>query len=148
MSEKIKDLIRKLDCNGPIEVQKDTIEKLIEISDEYAPLLVQPMGKMYWENAAEVLKAIGYPRNKLAVGGLFEWLRDLNWPGAFTAMESIESIEIKTLIPYLENAIKKAAEENDEMWIMALKELAINRLTIKSSDFENPELYKTLEQSE
>lgn len=148
MKDNVMKLINKLDCNGDIDSQEDAIKQLTQIDDEFVLLLVQPMDKKYWENSAKVLKAIGYPKNKNAISGLFHWLKDLNWPGAWTAFETLQSIELAVLIPYLESAVICAIEENDEMWIMALKELAIHRLRLKPSDFKNQELYNVLDQSE
>lgn len=148
MKDNVMKLINKLDCNGDIDSQEDAIKQLTQIDDEFVLLLVQPMDKKYWENSAKVLKAIGYPKNKNAISGLFHWLKDLNWPGAWTAFETLQSIELTVLIPYLESAVICAIEENDEMWIMALKELAIHRLRLKPSDFKNQELYNVLDQSE
>ncbi|EKQ50588.1 MULTISPECIES: DUF5071 domain-containing protein [unclassified Clostridium] len=147
MKKGINMLINKLDCNAPINSQKDAIEQLLKIDDEYVTLLVQPQEKKYWENSARVLKSIGFPRNKLAIPGLLQWLQDLNWPGAMIAMETLQNVEVHVMLPYLETAVQIAVEENDDMWIMALKELATSRMSIKASDFKNQELYKILEQS-
>ncbi|UYZ37905.1 DUF5071 domain-containing protein [Clostridium beijerinckii] len=148
MLEDINVLINKLDWNTPIDSQKEAINKLLSIDNNDVGLLIQPMEQKYWDNSAKVLKKIGYPRNKLAIPGLLEWLQDLNWPGAQTAMETLQKVEVFELLPYLETAIQKAVEENDDMWIMALKELAINRMSIKASDFKNGDLYKIVEQFE
>jgi len=148
MKDDVMKLISKLDCNGDIYAQEDAIKQLTQIDDKFVSLLVQPMDKKYWENSAKVLKAIGYPKNKDAISGLFQWLKDLNWPGAWTAMETLQSIELTALHLHLESAVKCAIEENDEMWIMALKELAIRRLRLKPSDFKNQEFYNVLDQSE
>lgn len=148
MLEDINILIRKLDWSIPINSQQDAIKQLLSIDEEDVVLLVQPMEKKHLENSAKVLQMMGYPRNKLAIPGMIKWLKDLNWPGAVTAMETLQSIEISEVLPHLEIAIEIAIEENDDMWIMALKELAINRMYVKASDFKNNELYEILEQFE
>lgn len=148
MNKDISKLIRELDCNGLIDSQKNAIERLINIDDKYVTMLIQPLEKNYWENSAKVLKEIGYPRNKLAIPGLLNWLKDLNWPGAWTAIETLQNIDFSILLPYLEDTIKNAMDDNDELWIMALKELVVNRLMVKTTDFKNESLYTILIQSE
>jgi len=63
----IKELIADLDWGKPIEVQANAIRKLKEIDDEYIVLLAKQSNdichKGCWENAAVVLKLLGYPRN-------------------------------------------------------------------------------------
>ena len=46
-------------------------------------------------------------------------------------MEALQNIDVLSLIPYIEVALKKALNDKDEMWIMAIKELVINRLDVK-----------------
>lgn len=135
LNEEINSLISNLKWDNSTEVQQEAIEKLIQIDEKYIGLLIQPIDKKHWENAALVLKKIGYPRNKLAIPGLLEWLKDLNWPGAWTVLETLQSIDIEVLLPHIKNAINEATEKNDEMWLMALKELVINRLGITKPEF-------------
>lgn len=82
MLEDIQKLIEDLSWDNPKDVVDKAINQLLKIDDEQVTLLLQPVNKSCWENAAKVLQMIGYPRNKLALPGLIEWLRDMNWPGA------------------------------------------------------------------
>ena len=47
--------------------------------------------------------------------------------------------------PHIKIAIKEATEEDDEMWLMAIKELVINRLGITKPESKKDELYKIFE---
>lgn len=80
----------------------------------------------------------------MAIPGLLKWLQDMNWPGAWTAMETLQNIDIDIIMPYLESSIQLAFKENDDLWIMALSELIFNRLHINSVNFSNQELYNKL----
>ena len=144
LNEEINSLISNLKWDYSTEVQQEAIEKLIQIDEKYISLLIQPIDKNHWENAALVLKKIGYPRNKIAIPGLLEWLKDLNWPGAWTVLETLQSIDIEVLLPHIKNAINEATEENDEMWLMAIKELVINRLGVTKPEFKEDGLYNKL----
>jgi hypothetical protein len=148
MKEDINVLIGNLSWDTNSDIQQKAIEKLSIINEKYINMLIRPVDKRFWENAALVLKKIGYPRNELAIPGLLEWLQDMNWPGAWIALETLQDIDILALLPYIENALKKAVAEDDEMWIMAIKELAINRLKIKATDFTNPELFEVFDRIE
>ena len=141
MVEYIEAKIRKLDWNNSSEIQERAIDDLTQIDEKDVILLIQPMEKKYWENAALTLKRIGYPRNILAIPGMLNWLMDLNWPGARIALNVLGTIERKTLLPYLESAVEKAIYERDDMWIEALKELAFKSLSIRLDEFENKELF-------
>ncbi|WP_312648924.1 DUF5071 domain-containing protein [Aminipila sp.] len=142
MKQDIDTLLQKLSWDKDTNIQQKAVKELIEIDEKDIFKLIQPKDKNHWDNAALVLKQIGYPRNKSAIPGLIEWLQDMNWPGAWTALETLQAIDIPILIPYIENALKKALQEDDEMWLMGLKELVINRLRVAPTDFTNLELYK------
>ncbi len=142
--ECINELIAELSWDNSLEVQEEAIEKLLKIDEEYVTMLLQPYDKKYWENSAKVLKALDYPQNSRAIPGMFRWLRDMNWPGAWIIMEVLQNIDKKIILPYLEDAIIIAKKEDDDMWIMALRELALNRLRVKSSELKNPEIIRIL----
>ncbi|NEW06864.1 DUF5071 domain-containing protein [Paenibacillus sp. SYP-B3998] len=86
-------------------------EQLKQLQDKELKLLVQPIDKMHWDNAAELLIEIGYPRVKYILSGLLEWIMDMNWPGASKISELLISIK-EPLIPL----VKEAFKTNDTIW--------------------------------
>lgn len=105
---KIKELINDLSWDKPKEVQLSALEKLEAIGDEETRYLIQGDGKYCWENAVKVLHKIGYPRNRLAIPRLIWLLKDMNWPGVISAIETLQRIDIKTIIPFIEDALREA----------------------------------------
>lgn len=75
-------LIQKLDWDTSEGEQAEAIQKLQDIQDAELHLLLQPLGKEYWDGAAEVIVKLGYPRVKPILPGLLEWIQDTNWPGS------------------------------------------------------------------
>ncbi len=140
----LEKLISDLNWKNSIELQKMAIENLMKIEDMQVIHLIKPIAKSHWQNAALVIKKIGYPRNRQAIPGLIEWIQDMNWPGAEIAFEILLSIDVSILLPHIEIAIQKAINENDEIWIMAIRELIINKLNLKGSNFKNVELFNKL----
>ena len=144
----IKKLIDDLSWNKSQEIQNNAIEKLINIDQNELYLLVRPSeDKTCWENAAKVLKKLDYFRIKVILADLLMWLQDMNWPGASTVFDILISVDKEELIPYIEDALKKANEELDYMWITSLKEL-INKKNISATDFSNEDIYKLIDLAE
>ena len=73
-SNEINVLIEKLSWDMPEDVQNNAMYLLKNIDDEKIGMLVQPIGKPWWENSAIVLKKIGYPRIKQVIPKLLEWI--------------------------------------------------------------------------
>ena len=53
---------------------------------------------------------------------LFEWLQDLNWPGAYVIFERLLKMPYALLESELNYCKKRAEKENDELWLMALED--------------------------
>jgi len=130
----IKELIADLDWGKPIEVQANAIRKLKEIDDEYIVLLAKQSNdichKGCWENAAVVLKLLGYPRIKPVLPYIMQWFQDINWSGVNTIIEILHDVEPLELMPYIEETSKMVILDKDELWafgiVFLLKELGLN----------------------
>ncbi len=109
--EDINELLTHLRWDTPKEQLEHAKERLKQLEDHELYLLVQPVDKMHWDQAAELIIAIGYPRIQPILRGLLEWIQDLNWPGAQRIAELLASIG-EPLIPY----IKEAFKMNDPSW--------------------------------
>lgn len=72
----------QLDWHLPEETQEAAIAWLIEhMPREQLSLLFSPYTeKSCWQNAVQVVVAIGYPENEVALPHLVELFQDLNWP--------------------------------------------------------------------
>lgn len=54
---------------------------------------------------------------------LFEWLKDLNWPGAVIIVDTLKNIEMDEINEFIKEALIKAELENDEIWKSGIEEL-------------------------
>ncbi|WP_238653135.1 DUF5071 domain-containing protein [Paenibacillus piscarius] len=115
--EDIQALIQKLDWDTPAAEQAEAIQTLQDIRDEELHLLLQPLGKEYWDGAAEVIVKLGYPRVKPILPGLLEWVQDMNWPGARRIAPFLREIG-DPLIPYIQEVFRNQSQDEDWMyWI-------------------------------
>lgn len=136
-------LLLSLSWNLPLNIQQEAIYKIASIIDLDPKELLQPGDKEYWENAAKVLLQMGYPRVKEAIPGLLVWLQDINWPGSRIVMKLLETVPKDEFILYLEEAVEKALDENDEMWIENLAYF-LEQLDLKDNNFRSKKVYVAL----
>lgn len=147
MKNNLIELIPNLHWKTDETVLRFSIDQLASLNGDDLRLLIQPLGdKAYWENAALVLREIGYPKIRLVIPELLEWLADLNWPGANTIFELLLTVDNEVLTDNLVNALKKARDRNDFIWIDAMKEL----LEAKGIErhFDTPEMLEILRLAE
>ncbi|MEK4513730.1 DUF5071 domain-containing protein [Paenibacillus sp. FSL H8-0122] len=121
--EDIHALIQKLDWDTSEAEQAEAIHKLQDIQDEELRLLLQPLGKEYWDGAAEVIVKLGYPSVKPILPGLLEWIQDMNWPGAGRIAPLLREIG-DPLIPYIQDVFRNHSQ--DEEWMYWIFEMIID----------------------
>jgi hypothetical protein len=85
------ELVEKLHWHYTVEEQEPAMSEIMQRESFDLKLLLQPMGKMYWDNAALVLTRMSCERLLPVMDGLFEWIADLNWPGADTVFELLKT---------------------------------------------------------
>lgn len=138
----LEQLIDNIQYDKPAKLRKIAFHELIKIDDDKIPYLIRYKD----ENAAEVLKEIGYPRVKNHLYELLIWLQDINWPGSRVIADFLVEIG-EPIIPH----IKVAFKEYDSIWHLWILIYIINRLPnnlvkelepellgfIKSSDWSN-----------
>ncbi|MBY0014090.1 MULTISPECIES: DUF5071 domain-containing protein [Paenibacillus] len=110
--EDVEHLLFQLHWNTPNDDLELAKIKLKELQDHELLVLVQPMlDKSLWDNAADLLAEIGYPRIRPILYELLSWLQDMNWPGSIIISKLLVSVG-EPLIPY----IKRALKEGDSIW--------------------------------
>lgn len=119
----VSSLIEKLSWDTPVEEKEDAIQKLYCIKEEDLHLLLQPISKSYWDEAAEVVISLGYPRVNSILPGLLEWIQDINWPGASRIADFLREIR-DPLIPYIKNVINHHRQDTE--WIGWIFEMIID----------------------
>jgi len=109
--DRIHELIELLHWHTPMSIVNKVIEELKDIKYEYMHLLMQPIGKAYWDNAALALSRIDHEKLKDFIPDLLMWLHDLNWPGAQTVAGLLKDIGEPTIVH-----IKQILLGNDDTW--------------------------------
>lgn len=122
----MNEILRMLDWNNHIEVQKQGREKAKQI--ECLSIFMQPMDKGYnkniWENCALILSEKEDERLWPYLVRLLEWIKDLNWPGAMIIFERLQRYQkYEYLIEDIEDSMKIARALDDEIWLENLSEL-------------------------
>ncbi len=85
---------------------------------------LQPKGKNLWDNCAIILSEKSDEELKPYLSELFEWLEDLNWPGAFCIWNRLREYKDKEWFDVILNyKIEDAIALNREIWLDNLLEL-------------------------
>lgn len=122
MKDSIRSKLQALDWSNPTSVQVDAIHAIAD-DDTFDPslLLQDSIPKECWGNASIIFAKWGSPRIDAIIPGLFEWLQDINWPGALEILVLLYDLpEEKTAKP-LQGAIAEAKRTNDETWLEFLE---------------------------
>lgn len=151
MDKKRKDeLWEMLDWDQPISVQNEAVDAFIKEGDEelFGSLLPDYhstyMDKRKMDNVVLILRKVGYPANRMSVTGLLFLLQDTNWPGADQGVKVLLAMDRPYLLPYLEQAIKLAYQDNDGWWLYGINYL-IEQGDISEEEFADPDTMKCFE---
>ncbi len=110
-------IIDSLDWNNDETEILAAKNELMKIPDESIHLLVQPLSKYHWENAADVIVSLGIDRCKPILNEILKWLQDLNWPGAMKVFSMLKNCKSRDIDSYLAEAINLARVEKDDEWL-------------------------------
>jgi len=89
---------------------------------------MQPGGdKSIWENCAKVIVSKENKELKKYLKDLFDWISDLNWPGALIILEKLKSMPANFIYSEYENAVRRAITKKNESYLYFLSELLENK---------------------
>jgi hypothetical protein len=94
-----------------------------------------------WYSIAEIICKIGYPKNENAMPALFEWLQDINWPGALDVWNFLISLDTPVFVRHCESAIEQVKSDNDTIWLEYISSL-VNKKGLTESDFSSSEIFR------
>jgi hypothetical protein len=94
-----------------------------------------------WYSIAEIICKTGYPKNENAMPALFEWLQDVNWPGALDVWNFLLSLDTPVFVRHCEAAIEQAKRDNDTIWLEYISSLVYTK-GLTESDFSSPEVFR------
>lgn len=114
--------IERLSWSNAVDEQEKAVSEYANCDDIDLRAFTMPFGrKDCWENCAKVISA--RPDKEIIEVGLelFEWLQDLNWPGAMEIVSRLEKLPTDVLRKLYRASLEKA--KNDEEWSYYLKEV-------------------------
>ena len=82
--------------------------------------MILPNPKSVWENCAIILAQRTDSELEPYLDQIFEWLQDLNWPGAIMIHNRMLDMEEQMLSKQLARSQKRAQIENDDEWLFNL----------------------------
>jgi hypothetical protein len=118
----IDEYLRNLDSDVPQYLQDYAIIQLSNLEESKLHLLLRPISKSHWRNAAIVLREIGYPRVKSIIPELLEWIQDINWPGSKEIVDLLTTVDYE-IVPY----VKQILKSGDGIWITWLLSEVISK---------------------
>ena len=106
------------------EIQKRGIELASNINN--LSVLIMPIeNKSIWENCAKVLISKSDEELELYFFELFEWLKDMNWPGAYLIYDRLICVSTEKFLPAYQYSLSAAKQTEDRIWERALKDLFV-----------------------
>ena len=82
-----------------------------------------PYGKRIWENCARIVASKGDEILQYYLLELFEWIQDLNWPGAIVIRNRLMQYRGTNYDFWLEYCYKCATATGDEVWAGTLNSM-------------------------
>ena len=124
MSSNIDEIMDMLDWHKPKAVQRKG--RKIAKDVKCFQVFLQPGYPQYninvWDNCALIIADRTDAELRPYLRELFEWIEDMNWPGAFCIWERLERYEDKEwLNSILNDCIYKARVLKQEMWLDNLR---------------------------
>ena len=106
------------------DIQKRGIELASNINS--LSVLIMPIeNKSIWENCAKVLISKSDEELERYFVELFEWLQDMNWPGAYLIYDRLICVSIEKFLPAYKYSLSVAKKMEDRIWERVLKDLFI-----------------------
>lgn len=116
----IDEIMQMLDCNNEKRIQ----QKGLKIAQNVKCLraFMQPLDKKYnknvWENCAMVIYNRTDDEISSYLENMFEWLQDINWPGAKIIAGRLSIYKDKEWLNFIKDkCLVKAKSINDKSWI-------------------------------
>ena len=108
-----------LNWNNSEEIQRQGIELASKI--KHLSVLFMPIeNKSIWKNCAKVLVSKSDDELQMFFCKLFEWLKDMNWPGADLVFDRLLLASAEYLVPAYKHSVLIAKQTKDYAWEMAL----------------------------
>lgn len=122
----IDEIFDMLSWDNSEEIQAEGISEAKKI--KHMSVLICPIeNKSIWENCAKVLATKEERELDMYLIGLFGWLQDMNWPGAYIIYDKLCSMNSNTLKQAHDYCLQRAIQTHDLPWINVLKSFNLER---------------------
>ena len=124
MEVSIDKIFEFLSWNNSKEVQEYGVELANNIKN--LSVLIMPIeNKSIWENCAKVLISKNDEELERYFIKLFEWLKDMNWPGAYLIYDRLIRVSIESFFPAYQYSLLISQKLEDDVWEDVLNHLFI-----------------------
>ncbi len=121
--DKIMDMI---DWNNPCEIQKKgrILANNVKCIDAFFQPLNSQYNKNVWDNCAIIISEKSDEELHPYLFKMFEWILDMNWPGALCIWNRLKEYKDKEWFNYVLNeCIKEAKALKEDIWLSNLIEI-------------------------
>ena len=118
----IDDIMDMLSWNNSEEIQSKGIElaKNVRSLNVFIQPINQFHGKDVWDNCAKILVEKSDEILEYYLYQLFEWLKDMNWPGAFIIYERLKKfLKVEKLAAIIDSLVKKKDKESIDFGVLS-----------------------------
>jgi len=132
--DNINNIMDMLDWHKPVDVQEQgrVLARSVECIDVFIQPLHTKYNKNVWDNCAMIISERNDAELKPYLIPLFEWLQDMNWPGAFCIYDRLKSYRdipsFDIAINFCKERIKVLNDDRLEQWEQNLSDLEADRL--------------------
>ncbi len=124
----IDDIFGYLSWNNAPEVQSMGIEMAKKI--KFLSVLIMPIeDKSVWENCAKVLASKSDDELDRYFIKLFEWIKDMNWPGADIIYRRLSLVPSQKIMWAYKYSVSIAEQTHDDIWNLVLSDFYIDNLS-------------------
>lgn len=120
MKYSIDELFEMISWNSTEEIQQKGIAEAKKT--KYLSVFIQPIeSKSVWENCAKILSSKSDSELERYLPELFQWLQDMNWPGADIIYARLKKMPYSEIYLAYSLSIMKARKLDDKPWIEVLQ---------------------------
>ena len=124
----IDDIFGYLSWNNAPEDQSMGIEMAKKI--KFLSVLIMPIeDKSVWENCAKVLASKSDDELDRYFIKLFEWIKDMNWPGADIIYRRLSLVPSQKIMWAYKYSVSIAEQTHDDIWNLVLSDFYIDNLS-------------------
>ena len=114
----IDEILDMLDWNNPSEIQEKGRELACKVGviEPFIQPVTPKHGKNVWENCAKIVSLQSDDVLLIHLTQLFEWLQDMNWPGADIIYQRLLSVSMNYIDVPFKVSFEKACRSKDIVW--------------------------------